>query len=289
MAAQLHCSPRAFDTGEKTKTCFTLKELRLLASEFNKKNPERPVRGKTKGELVKALLKAYKAVCDDHQFCWIRQTLTDHAKIAELEKAFRPPKPEEWERDRNTWLTTTDILYVMRQYEELYKDFKFMGVFPIDFADNSKGYCIGDMMCDFDIHRHVMDHKMRRFGVVFNTDKSYRSGQHWISLYCCLNPKNMNYGIYFYDSVANPAPKEVKEFMERVVKQVGDERFKAYENRVQKQYDNYDCGVYSCVFLTQCLKNVAFKTICARMHTDKGVNALRDVLYRPPTPLTLST
>jgi hypothetical protein len=120
-----------------------------------------------------------------------------------------------------------------------------------------------------------------RFGIIFNTDPSYKGGQHWISLYCNLDPKKPNYGIYFYDSVATPAPREVKTFMAKVAAQVKNKAFEVKENKIQKQYDNYECGVFSMVFITQCLKHIKFDTICRKMKTDSGMNKLRDILYRP--------
>lgn len=278
---ELYCSPKLFYKGQKDKTCFNLNELKLLAREFNKKSPNSKIKGKTKEEIRDQLLQAYEKICDKHQFCWIRQTLTESEKIAKLEKAFRPRKPSSWDYDRNTWLNTYDILYVLEQYEELYKDFMFIGVYPIDFAVEENGVCIGDILCEFNIKKDVLDKKKKRFGIVFNTDPSTRGGEHWISLYCNLNSKRPNYGIYFYDSVGNSAPREVKQFMDKVVKQVADPKFKSHENTIQKQYDNYDCGVYSIVFLTQCLKNIKFEEICKRMKNDEGVNKLRDILYRP--------
>lgn len=280
-ASELHCSPRrAHAFAEKNSTCFNHKELKLLAGEFNKRRPRSEhIKGRTKKELVEQLLVAYKHICDKHQFCWIKQTMTDPEKIAKLEKAFRPKKPESWDENHNTWLNTLDIMYVMEQYEGLHKDYAFLGVFPIDFAEHDTfGKCIGDVMCNLDVRKF----DKKRFAIVFNTDPSYKGGQHWICVFCDLRPKSKNYGIYYYDSVANAPPREITEFMARTVDQVGDIKFKAYENKVQRQFSNYDCGVFVQVFITQMLKNIhKFKYVCEHMHKDKEINKIRDVLYRP--------
>lgn len=282
--SELHCSPKSYKFAEKHNTCYSHNELKLLAKEFNKKSPKK-ITGKNKQELVQKLLTAYEDICDKHQFCWIKQTLTNPNNVAKLEKSFRPQKPISWNKNRYTWLNTYDILYVLKQYEELYKDFAFLGVYSIDFASKDNfGNCIGDIMCDFDIRRHL--NNKTSFGVVFNTDPSYKGGQHWISLFCNFNPKKKNYGIYFYDSVASPAPREVKAFMTKIEDQVKTlnikKKFEKKENKIQKQFDNYDCGMFSIVFITQCLKNkYTYDYICKNMHRDEKVNKLRDVLYRP--------
>ena len=59
------------------------------------------------------------------------------------------------------------------------------------------------------------------------------------------------------------------------------DKFAMRYNRIQKQFDNYDCGVFSEVFITQMLKNISFDEICKRMKSDRDINKLRDVLYTP--------
>lgn len=279
--SELHCSPASHKYAEKDKTCFSNGELKLLVKEFNKKSPKK-IKATTKKETIKQLLEAYKPICDKHQFCWIRKTLTDGEQINKLEQAFRHKKPESWDSDQNTWLNTYDILYVMKQYELLYKDYVFLGVYPIDFQEhNVYGRCIGDMLCNFNIEEKILNNKKKRFGVVFNTDNSRGSGQHWISLYCNFNKRHKNYGIYFYDSVGNNPPGEVIRFMNQICEQVNKKQFENKSNTIQKQFSNYDCGVYSIIFQTQCLKDVYFDNICERMKKDKEVNQLRNILYRP--------
>lgn len=304
----LHCSPKAHKYAEKDSTCFSHGELKLLASEFNKKSSGPKITGKTKKELAGKLLNAYQKICDKHQFCWIKQTLGDSQKVAKLEEAFRPARPLAWESDRNTWLNTYDILYVLEQYEALYKDYVFLGVYPIDFASkDSFGTCVGSPivvnnskralksfnMCDFDIKRDVLDKNMRRFGIVFNTDPSNRGGAHWYGLYCSLDARkrNPNFGVYTYDSVANTPQKEVTAFMKSICSQVeslkteypafGKRQFESKYNKTQKQYGNNECGMFSLAYQTQMLKNIPFETVCKRMKNDSYMNKLRDVLYRP--------
>lgn len=308
--AELHCSPKAHKFAEKDKTCFSHGELKLLAREFNKKaGPSVPkITGRSKKELTGKLLTAYKHICDKHQFCWIKQTLSDPKKAAKLEAAFRPSRPLSWESDRNTWLNTYDILYVLEQYEDLYKDYVFLGVYPIDFASkDSFGTCVGTpilvndekkvtksfSMCNFDIKRDVLDKKKKRFGIVFNTDPSNRGGAHWYGMYCSLDTRrsNPNFGVYTYDSVANSPQKEVSAFMKRIAEQVdalkgdvpslGKRTFQSKYNKTQKQFGNNECGVFSLAYQTQMLKNIPFEKVCTRMKNDSYMNKLRDVFYRP--------
>jgi hypothetical protein len=277
----LHCAPEAHKLGEETGSCFTHGELKLLAKEFNKHSPNKIKVTKQKKELVEELEKAYEKVCDKHQFCWISQHLSNSGKKQKLIEKFRPVKPKTWYQNRGTWLNTYDINYIMMQYENLYKDFKFMGTVPADFAERDQyGNCIGDLLCDFDVHEFKKLGRTR-FGMVVNTDTSRGQGSHWRSVYINTNKKKENYGIYYYDSVSTKYDERSKKFFDKVVKQVDDPDFKIHYNHVQRQFLSNECGMFSIVFLTQILKNIPFKEICERMPTDKRINEIRDILYRP--------
>ena len=290
---QLYCSPERFDMGQKDKTCMSVNELQDIAKEYNKNkatHDDKKVKvSSNKKKLVRELQEKLGSSCGVADHCWVQQDfVSEETKQRILEKAFRPLKPKTWYINRQTWLNTFDILKVMKQYEEKYTDFAFLGVFPIDFAGNDhNGNCVSQTMCEFSLKK-LLDKGKKRFGMVLNLDKHDESGSHWVALYCNLQPRRKNFGIYYYDSVAYPPPPEVAKFMQQVEKDsynvfsknVAD-KFAMRYNKIQKQFSNYDCGVFSEVFLTQILKNVPFDDICQRMHTDEHINKLRDVLYTP--------
>jgi hypothetical protein len=301
---QLFCSPERFEMGQKDNTCMSVQELKDIAKDYNneidnKSQTKQSLKEKSskqkvkivndKKTLVKELQEKLGSSCGSADHCWVQQDfVTEETKQKILDKAFRPLKPKSWYVNRQTWLNTYDILKVMKQYEDKYNDFVFLGVFPIDFADNDEyGNCVAPTMCKFSIKK-VLDKGKKRFGMVLNLDRHDESGSHWVALYCNLQPRNKNFGIYYYDSVAYPPTKEVATFMKQIeqdsynvfTKKVAD-RFAMRYNKIQKQFSNYDCGVFSEVFLTQILKNIKFDDICRRMHTDDDINKLRDVLYTP--------
>lgn len=293
---QLFCSPERFQMGQKDNTCMSVEELQDIAKDFNKskqaaKTKARQVKiSNDKQAMVEELQEKLGKTCGNADHCWVQQDfVSEETKKKILEKAFRPLKPKSWYANRKTWLNTFDILKVMKQYEDKYKDFAFLGVFPIDFAGNDEyGNCVGGQtMCHFSIKK-ILEKGKKRFGMVLNLDRHDQSGSHWVAFYCNMNPRKKNFGVYYYDSVAMQPPKEVATFMKSIEKdaytvfskKVAD-RFAMRYNKVQKQFSNYDCGVFSEVFLTQVLKDVPFDDICRRMHTDDQINKLRDVLYTP--------
>lgn len=284
------CSPSHYINFQNSGTCYSFSDLKLIRDVYNEQNQANPIskaKFRTKQTLYEELRRRFEGKCGEIESCWIDTINIAYNKKKELEESFRPKKPREWYNNRRTWLNTYDILYVMEQYEKKYKNFKFLGVYPIDFnARNSSGSCIGNIMCSLHV-RDLLNQKKKRFGIVVNTDPHNRGGQHWFSIYFNIDPKIKNFGIYYYDSVAYPPEKEMTAFMEQIKSQIYEvypehiaKKFEVKHNTERRQYKNTECGVFSIIFLTQCLKNIPCTDICKRMFTDDQINAFRDSLYR---------
>lgn len=282
------CSPSHFDNFESSGTCYSYKELHTIAKLYNNTHHDIPLKiPRSKRALLDVLQKTFRNTCKDSQLCWTSLNFINASTKKELVEAFRPLRPKEWYSNSRTWLNTYDILFVMKQYEIKYKKFSFLGVFPIDFEErNESGICNGEQMCDFDIQRDILDKGKTQFGLVINTDPHDKSGQHWFSIFCGLDPKLKNFGIYYYDSVASPPEKRMNIFMQNIKEQVNkkfypsiSQQFQVEYNKVRRQYKNTECGMFSIIFLTQCLKNLKFKFICEKMYTDDMVNSFRKQLY----------
>ena len=278
-ASKLHCSPyNHVKYGAKDETCYSYADLKLIAKEYNKLSSTKIKIKASKKELHQRLKEHLSKECTT-EYCWMKRINSSQAE-ERLKQTFRPVKPVEWYKNKRTWLNTYDIQYVMEQYEKLYQNFKFLGVYPIDFTLEKDNRCIGDMMCTFDVHTNLLP-KYNKFSMILNLDKHNESGSHWVAIYCNLNPKVENYGIYYYDSVASKPNKDVTDFMKKIKAQTNDPRFELVYNKIQKQFQNTECGMFSIIFLTQCLKNVPFKYICKYMRTDDEINRIRDIIYTP--------
>lgn len=286
MVETLYCSPyNQQHYAKQNETCYSLKNLRDIAKEYNKLNINKISLKQSKKKLHEALEEAFQDICKN-ELCWINNNLIKNKQL--IESSFRPLKPIEWYDDKDTWLNTYDILFVMQQYEKLYRIFKFIGVYPINFRKKiNSGRCIGDDLCNFTIDDILLKNKSQ-FSIILNLDEHDEPGSHWVSIFCNLNPKKENFGIYYYDSVANDPPSEVIEFMNVVESQVLNKfnknisnKFKNMYNRVQKQFANSECGMFVIIFNTQMLKNIPFDFICKHMKTDDEINKLRDIIYHP--------
>ena len=186
---------------------------------------------------------------------------------------FRPEKPDEWEKDPDKWLNTYNILNVMKQYEDKYNNFRFIGVFPIDFMNKINGSCVSKEMCSINLEE-LKKNKITKLGFIFNLDKHYQSGSHWVSLFINLNKNNKNFGAYFYDSNGTSPPTEIKKFIKNFKVKLKKSHpnlikdFKFNYNKKRYQFTNSECGMFSLYFMNQCLKNISFDKIL----NDKNLN-----------------
>lgn len=286
-ASPNHCSPSVVKGS--SNTCFSREFLVMIAKIYNQSHEDKiEIIKKSKTALWKSIDSKLKRTCGSKETCWIEQPFIkkEERVYSKLEKSFRPAKPLSWYKNENEWLNTYDILNVMNQYQDADKSFKFIGVFPIDFAAKSdNGSCVVQQMCNLDIKKLWKD-KVKKIGIIFNTDKHNESGSHWISMFIGLNPKARNYGIYFYDSVAMKPPRELVVFMKETQKDLVAlhpkyaDKLHTLVNVKRRQYLNSLCGVYSMLFIISMLKNT-FEYTCEHMGKDNDVQIFRDILYRP--------
>ena len=210
------CSPL---TAGNTFTCFEDESLIKMANKYNKKHPDDKIifNGKTldRESIWKQLsskMMRYTPQCNE-DWCLLENPVLSGLKDKRMhEETFRPPIPEEWNGNLSEWLSTLDIQVVMKQYELKYTDFRFIGPVPIDFDHEIvEGMCVSDELCKISLTR-LYKKGVRKLGVVFNLDPHYRGGSHWVCMFIDLKTA----GIYYFDSVGMPPPKEIRELMDKL-------------------------------------------------------------------------
>jgi hypothetical protein len=284
-----HCSPTIAKDAKKNKTCYSYEYLVLLVKLYNSSHSDKIDISKIKNKkgIWNALQKKLDNECGSNEACWLEQPFVKNSVLKEkMEERFRPKKPLSWYKNPEEWLNTYDILDVMKQYEESDKSYYFVGVFPVDFASTNThtGVCVVQEMCKLHLATE-WKRGIKRVGVVFNTDDSKSSGEHWISAFIGLDPKRRNFGVYFYDSVAMSPPKEVMKFLKQMQKELSDLHPKQSDkvalkvNRVRRQYKNSNCGIFSVLFHILMMK-YNYDVVCEKMGYDDDVQKFRDLLYR---------
>ena len=248
-SSPLNCNPTIDGNSVVRGSCFPNKVLTLLKQSYNESNPDNQITSE-KPRLIWKDLKTRLRTCTNEE-CWLNVIKDDdlREKIDKYLFIPRPLQPNEWSSDPNTWLSNIDIDEVLGEYEKSYPSFKAIKTATIDFDD----ICYVEDLCKLKSKEQLEDLlKMgkRKIGVVFNLDKMEESGSHWVSLFIDLQD---NF-IFYFDSNGDKIPKEIKAFVERIktfAKQLENPiDLQEYNNyKVQHQYENTECGMYSLFFI----------------------------------------
>jgi hypothetical protein len=293
------CSPAAHGNFKKYGTCYSPMDVTILARMYNDQANQQDRIPKSHFRNTKKLYNALRSkihTCEDqHETCLLHQGFVskNHELFNSLMQKFRPKMPASWKKNDREWLNTYNIYHVMKQYEEVNKDFEFLGVYPVDFATKTReGSCVIRKMCTFTLGDFINSGK-RKFGMVINLDRHDQSGSHWVALYASFT--NKNFCMVYYDSAGREPPESVKDFMRDVKKQVDEllyhdfgREFKTYFNEVPYQKKNTECGMFSMVFLITCLENSnkcihnVKKLLNKHKLFDDKVHKFRRYLYSQP-------
>jgi len=245
---KVKCSP----TSTNSYTCYSDKSLHLIKKHWNNRHPDSKIKTNDSREIWKALRVALANSCN-RESCWLRQKfIVNNLNNELMSYTFAPISPLKWMTNPTEWLTSVDIVHVMKQYEKKYECFDFIGPSPIDY-DHHKMYgeCVWEELCNFDINKHIKDGKYR-IGIIFNTDPHYLEGSHWVSMFIDIKKEQ----IYYFDSVGNKIPNRIMKFVNTIKKQgmsIG-KKFKFKQNKLAHQKKNTECGMYSLFFIIEMLK-----------------------------------
>ena len=251
---KINCSPKSKDELNHF-TCYTNKDLIYLRDHWNSRHPDVKINTNSPKEIHKLLTEHLKDICNN-EACWLKQkTVFGHLE-SELSDSFAPESPDEWKKNPNEWLSSTDIMKVMKQYEKAYKCFDFIGPTPINFNTRKLyGECVWEELCNFNLEK-LINKGIKKIGIIFNTDPDTKPGQHWISMFINIKKKT----IFFFDSTGDPAPKEVNELINKIIEQGHNLdkpiNFKVDSNKgIEHQYGNTECGIYSIFFIVHMLED----------------------------------
>ena len=251
-------------------TCFNMKSLKKIANKLNKdtrfggyKEIKTNKYNKTnKKKFVKEIQK--KLNCKKHlDFCVLENNQEFHDEIV---KTMKPKAPN----GQYEWLSTIDIRDVMEQYEKKYKDFNFLGPYPMDFEQ------IYNELANINVK--ALCKKDKKIGIVFNTDVSTGQGEHWISMF--LNMKDRT--ICFFDSVGDKPPMPVWRLIKKIAAQAKSMGcpLKIVVNKRQFQFKDSECGVYSLWFLISRLRGDSCDYLFKNAISDKKMNKNRKKFFR---------
>ena len=267
------CSP----TANKSYTCYSDDSLHYIKKMWNRRHPDNKITSNDSREIWKAMRENLANSCN-RESCWLKKNwIKEKLPKKLINNTFAPKQPEIWKRKPNEWLTSVDILNVMKQYEGTYKNFEFMGPSPIDFDTHKLyGECVWEELCKFSLKEELKRGK-NKVGIIFNLDKHSEPGSHWVAMFVDMNKRE----IYYFDSYADSPPSEVKRLVDRIKKQsrgLGME-YNFIENKRRHQWSNSECGMYCLYFIITLLKGGKFKKFEKKRVDDKFMKKLRNIYF----------
>lgn len=275
---KVKCSPK-LKNETLPFTCYTSKGLHKIKNIWNMKHPDRKIVSNEPRNIWRSLHYVLNKSCNK-ETCWLRhKAIKEDIDLETKEYTFAPEAPKEWKENPTEWLTSIDILEVMKQYEKTYSCFEFIGPSPIDYDKHiAYGECVWEELCEFSLEEQIKENKPK-IGIIFNLDPHNKPGSHWVAMF--IDTKRGE--IYYLDSYGEKIPRQIKKFANKVKKQslkIGKKKeYKLLENKRRHQFSESECGMYSLYFIIQMLKGVTFKKFTSKRVKDSYMMKLRKIYF----------
>ncbi len=254
---KMNCGPLGKRYGIRD-SCLTKDVLTKLKEGFNEKYPDNVIKSNQSNHIWKDLNNKLQHC--DKETCWLNVLSDKNLKYKVETLLYAPTKPVEWKMKPNTWLSNHDILGVMKQYEEAYPKYRFIGPSPVDFdkmpqfgyhdfckrdAYISNSNCVCGELCEFDIN-YYKNNNIDNIGICFNLDKHTEGGSHWVSVFIDLKDNFL----FYFDSLGDEMPKEIETLIKKIQKQGN---MTIHINELEHQKEDSECGMYTLMFLVTML------------------------------------
>jgi len=270
------CTPTKGKEDLMKFTCYTKDALKKIKNLWNARHPDTKIKTNNPKQIWDQLRNNMSSSCN-RESCWLKQKWFDQGMVGKLEENFAPEQPETWKKNKNEWLNSLDINKVMKQYENNFENFEFIGPSPIDFDDHEMyGECVWDELCKFQLEEKIKNNK-QKIGIIFNLDTHDKPGSHWVAMFINIDKGE----ICYFDSYGDKTPNRIKKFANRIQDQsakIGN-RFHFHENEVRHQYSNSECGMYCLYFIIKLVENKLYKSLIKKKIPDKEMMELRNIYF----------
>lgn len=265
------CHPRV---GEKRPAygCLPPEVLQKAASQTGVPLESNPT-------LLRRALEKHLNVNPEQEMSFLNALPFPSSEKEELAKTYlRPIQPTKWKDDPDMWLDSLNIESVMKQYEEAFDEFEFMGPFPIDFAapdpyiGSGEKKCLIREICGLRMEQ-ALQQGTKSIGIIYNLDPHFKDGSHWVANYIDIP----NHKCYYFDSYGYEPPKQIAIFMKWLTTQ--DPKMKLMYNARRFQHLGSECGMYSMYFIIRMLAGDQFRPFCKRQPRDSVMLDFRDWMF----------
>jgi len=258
-------------------SCYKPNMLYKMRSIWNSRHNDLQIESNNLKEIWNSLGYYMKNSCSNEK-CWIKNNLfKNDFTNKEINNIFSPKQPSDWKKNPHEWLSSIEILQLMKQYEDAYKCFEFIGPTPIDFDEKlAYGECVWDDLCKFDLKEKI-DKGINKVGIIFNLDPHDKDGSHWTCMFINIKLKK----IYYFDSYGDDlTPGRIKKLAKRIQKQSSKigKKYDFIINNIRHQYSRSECGMYCLFFIINMIKDVPFSRFNKKV-SDKYMRQLRNKYF----------
>jgi hypothetical protein len=276
------CHPKQLTSKKRVfkNSCLDKATLQTMKHIWNRRYPDNIIVSSKPETIWKKMKQNMQHSCSN-EMCWVDNTFQkSSSKIKLKHQLFAPRTPKSWKQNPNEWLSSIEISDVMKQYEDTYNHFKFFGPSPIDFETlEYKDICVWPEICNINLEK-LKKQKKTNLGFIFNTDKHYQNGSHWIAMYVDLDKGKL----FFFDSNGTEEPKEIKDFIQKLSTQC---KLKCnmnlhidHNHPFTHQRKDGQCGMYCLYFIVSLLKKKHnLNYFKSKRIPDKKVQNLRDIYF----------
>jgi hypothetical protein len=260
------CHPRVKEA--TSEGCLPREVLEKAAQQLGVSDPQ-----------LRKALEEKLGVSPNHEYSFVQALpFSDEEKKELVKQYLRPPQPKGWSSDPDKWLDSLNIEDVMKQYEDAYDDFEFMGPYPIDFAapdpysGGGEKKCLINEVCELRV-TDAMKNGTRMIGIIYNLDPHFKGGSHWVAVAIDIPKHTCEY----FDSYGMYPPDQIARFMKWLTTQ--DPKMKLAYNGRRFQSRNTECGMYCLYFIIRKLMGDGFRAFSRRSPPDAEMLKLRHWLF----------
>ena len=216
------------------------------------------------------------------EHCLLDKAPIDTNLKKQLRKQYlRSRRPKKWDEDPDMWLNNFDIINCLKQYEQAYSWFRFLGVFPIDFSapdpykSSKSPKCLYQETCNLNL-KNEYNKGIRGISLIFNLDPHFKDGSHWVALYINLTDIKKPFVGYF-DSYGYEVPALIGRLMRSFKLQI--HTCELGYNARQFQFGDSECGMFSMYFIICMMCGIPFENFCKTAVNDNFMLELRKILF----------
>ena len=257
-------------------------------------------------ELIKELGSELSCTNDNNiELCIINKAPIDEQMKTNLKKEYLKP---EGALDPVEWLNNTNIDEIQEQFYKKYPNYYYSYIHMIDFVMHPPDNEIKDHRIinikDIDFVKELNgvdyknkitsnNNKLKYYGVVFNTDPSHKSGQHWFSLFfnfASVGTINDPWTLeYFNSSGEDIKTSGFNDYFKKLAIEIskGTNKVCNYIRVTKLQHQNTvtgNCGCYALGYIWDRLEKIPsskYNDPNELITDDKYVSNFRKRLFRP--------